>query len=79
MVQPVVLKSTHSLKGLTSLPVFRKVKNGQLGNVKELAWISVGKRTETMQLRNITNLKAVMETTGEPIEELVEFAGKLCI
>lgn len=57
--------------------MFRKVKNGQLGNVKELAWISVGKRTETMQLRNIT--KAVMETTGEPMEELVEFAGKLCI
>lgn len=36
-----------------------KVKNAWLENVKELARIGVGKRTETMQLRDIT--KAVME------------------
>nr|XP_034315889.1 uncharacterized protein LOC117685572 [Crassostrea gigas]XP_034315890.1 uncharacterized protein LOC117685572 [Crassostrea gigas] len=74
MVQPVVLKKRHSLKGLTLLPVIRKVKDGQLENVKELARISVGKRTEALQLRDIA--KAVMEITGEPMDELLELAGK---
>uniref|UniRef100_A0A8W8IQ73 Reverse transcriptase domain-containing protein n=1 Tax=Magallana gigas TaxID=29159 RepID=A0A8W8IQ73_MAGGI len=72
MVQPVVLKKRHSLKGLTLLPVIRKVKDGQLENVKELARMSVGKRTEALQLRDIAN--AVMETTGEPMDELLELA-----
>lgn len=45
------------------LPV--KVKNGWLKNVKELARINVGKRTETMQYRDIT--KAVMEIIREPM------------
>ena len=44
MVQPVVLKKRHSLKGPTLLPVIRKVKDGRLENVTELARISVGKR-----------------------------------
>ncbi|XP_052707246.1 uncharacterized protein LOC128182570 isoform X2 [Crassostrea angulata] len=74
MVQPVVLKKRHSLKGLTLLPVIRKVKDGRLENVKELARISVGKRTEALQLKDIA--KAVMEMTGEPMDELLEFAGK---
>lgn len=45
----------------------------------ELCWndCSVGKRTETMQLRNIA--KAVVDITGEPIFELLELAGELCI
>ncbi|XP_065922883.1 uncharacterized protein [Magallana gigas] len=74
MVQPVVLKKRHSLKGLTLLPVIRKVKDGRLENVKELARISVGKRTEALQLKDIA--KAVMEMTGEPMDELLELAGK---
>nr|XP_034307343.1 uncharacterized protein LOC117682886 [Crassostrea gigas] len=74
MVQSVVLKKRHSLKGLTLLPVIRKVKDEQLENVRELARISVGKRTETMQLRDIA--KAVMEITGEPMDEFLELAGK---
>eukprot|EP00105_Crassostrea_gigas_P037162 XP_019921310.1 PREDICTED: uncharacterized protein LOC105324906 isoform X1 [Crassostrea gigas] len=74
MVQPVVLKKRHSLKGLTLLPVIRKVKDGRLENVKELARISVGKRTEALQLKDIA--KAVMEMTGKPMDELLELAGK---
>lgn len=42
-----------------------KVKNGWLKNVKELARISVGKRTETIQLRDIT--KAVIEIIRKPM------------
>lgn len=74
MVQPVVLKKRHSLKGLTLLPVIRKVKDGRLENVKELARISVGKRTEALQMRNIA--KAVTEITGESMDELLELSGK---
>lgn len=77
MAQPVVLKKRYSLKGLPLLPVIRKVKDGRLENVKELARISVGKRTETMQLRDIA--KAVVDITVEPMNELLESAGKLCI
>lgn len=75
MVQSVVLKKRHSLKGLTLLPVFRKLKDGRLDNVNELARISVGKRTETMQLRDIA--KAVMRITEEPRDELLGLASKL--
>ncbi|XP_065932254.1 uncharacterized protein [Magallana gigas] len=74
MVQPVVLKKRHSLKGLNLLPVIRKVKDGRLENVKELARLSVGKRTEALQLKDIA--KAVMEMTGEPMDELLELAGR---
>ncbi|XP_065938380.1 integrin beta-like protein A [Magallana gigas] len=74
MFQPVVLKKRHSLKWLTLLPVIRKVKDGRLENVKELARISVGKRTEALQLRDIA--KAVMEITGESMDELLDLAGK---
>lgn len=74
MVQPVVLKKRHSPKGLTVLPVIRKVKDGRLENVKELARISVGKRTEALQMRNIA--KAVTEITGESMDELLELSGK---
>lgn len=76
MVQPVVLKKRQSLKGLTLLPVIRKVKDGRLENVKELARISVRKRREALQLRDIA--KAVMEITGESRDELLGLAGKLC-
>lgn len=74
MVQPVVLKKRHGLKGLTLLPVIRRVKDGRLENVKELARISVGKRTETMQIRDIA--KEVVDIMGEPMDELLELAGK---
>ncbi|XP_065927580.1 uncharacterized protein [Magallana gigas] len=39
-----------------------------------LTRISVGKRIEALQLRDIA--KAVMEMTGEPMDELLELAGK---
>ncbi|XP_056015651.1 uncharacterized protein LOC125660664 [Ostrea edulis] len=74
MVQPVTLKKRHSLKGLSVLPVLRKVKDGLLENVKELARVAVGRRTETMQLKDIS--KAVVDLTGEPMDELLELAGK---
>lgn len=43
--------------------VSRREKYGQLENVKEISRVAMGKRTEKMQLKDIS--KAVTDLTGE--------------
>lgn len=70
MVQPVVLKKKRCLKGLTLFARDQESKGRAFSDCVE-------KRTETMQLRDIA--KAVVDITGETMDELLELAGKLCI